>query len=158
MVKAYEAAVDSPDPSTQNGAVIVSVDELWDVTACNQFPRGVGYSDERWERPAKYAFIEHAERNAIFEATYEGVSLNGATLIAAWAACADCARAIVQAGISTLVRHNNPSHPDHDAWQESIAIGDTIMREGGVQIIEIEKVSAPHIQILRNGELFSPCS
>src|SRR4051812_44655189 len=69
---AYEYAIhNSTDPSTQNGAVLVhnmgkGRERVVVANGANHFPAGVKESPERWERPAKYAWVEHAERNAIF--------------------------------------------------------------------------------------------
>jgi len=77
--KAYEVALKSKDPSTQNGAlIIVALDEPFRAGAvlasdCNRFPDGVIETSERWERPLKYEYIEHAERNSIFTAARKGV-------------------------------------------------------------------------------------
>jgi dCMP deaminase len=149
MEAALASATDSPDPSTQNGATALDRDGNVVASDCNRFPDGVAYSEDRWERPIKYSFIEHAERNAIFAAGKAGRSLEGGTLVVPWAACADCARAIVQAGVRTLVRLPLPGA----RWAESIAIGDTIMAEAGVEIIEL---SSPLLQappLRHNGQV-----
>lgn len=67
----------SPDPSSQIGVVIVPLASHKRVMACNTFPERV---TPRLERPEKYAFIEHAERNGIYHAAKYGIVLNGATL------------------------------------------------------------------------------
>jgi dCMP deaminase len=155
MSLALSAASHSPDPSTQNGAVILGHPETAD---CNRFPVGVAYRDERWERPLKYRFIEHAERNAIYAAARNGVKTNGGTLVCPWAACSDCARAIVMAGIKTLVRFPMQNDATGNHWHDECAIGDTIMREGGVEIIEEEFRSAQIPNLLRNGKKWDPWS
>lgn len=55
----------------------------------------------------------HAEANAIFFAAKKGIALEGATLYCMYSPCTDCAEAIVQAGIKTVVfreffRDSNP--------------------------------------------------
>jgi dCMP deaminase len=127
---AYDLAENSPDKSTQVGAVIVDGDRAIGE-GFNQFPRGASYTAERWERPTKYAWIEHAERNAIYDCARYGQRAIGTTMYATGAACADCARAIVQAGITRVVTHPRISH---GAWGVSVAIGDQIMLEGGVKL------------------------
>jgi dCMP deaminase len=145
---ALRAAAMSPDPSTQNGAVLrFTVGVLAEQ---NRFPDGVGYTPARWERPLKYAVIEHAERNVIYRAARAGWATEGATLICPWAACADCARAIIQAGIVRLVRFE--AHASA-RWDDSIAIGDEMMREAGVEIVEVPmRDGAFGITLRRNGE------
>lgn len=45
----------------------------------------------------------HAEANAIAFAAREGISLKGSTLYCLYSPCVDCARLIIQAGISKVV-------------------------------------------------------
>lgn len=145
---AYRLARSSPDPSTQNGAVLIDSTTI-DLIAAgfNAFPIGVQYSEERWERPAKYSFIEHAERASIYRAAVLGVSTKGSTMVCPWAACSDCARAIVCAGVTRLVRHKDASDRSPDWWVDSIAVADTILAEGGVNVIDIVgSVGAPEVR------------
>jgi dCMP deaminase len=53
---------------------------------------GVKDSTDRFERPIKYMFFEHAERNAIFTAARHGIRTEGATLYVQALPCVDCAR------------------------------------------------------------------
>lgn len=140
---AFENARDhGTDPSTQNGAVIVDLDSdlggEWIVgEGANHFPKGVQENAKRWERPLKYQFVEHAERNAVFSAARSGNKLDGATMYCPWYACADCARAIIQAGIKEVVGHQKcfdltPAH-----WQESIANAFLMFEEAGVKTRKI---------------------
>jgi dCMP deaminase len=148
----------SPDPSTQNAALIVNgmVDgePLTAGYGHNDFPKGV---QPRLDRPAKYTFIEHAERNAIYDAALEGEATLDATMVALWAACADCARAIIQSGIKTLYRHSfytSHGHGDDSLdrmpWKASTDAGDQMLREAGVDIIEYDLYSGGAV-VLFNG-------
>lgn len=95
----------SKDPHTKIGAVIFNDDYTIISTGYNSFVRGL-YDDvpERSERPEKYDWIEHAERNAIYNAAREGHRLKGTNLILTppHFPCIECAKAIVQSGIKTL--------------------------------------------------------
>lgn len=94
----------SKDRSAKTGCVIVGSDRLIRSTGFNGFVRGV--NDDvaaRHERPAKYSWTEHAERNAIYNAASLGISLVGCTCYTNWFPCIDCARAIVQVGIVRIV-------------------------------------------------------
>lgn len=160
MIRTYEIALGSNDPSTQNGAIIVSKDDGdWKVIGqgFNTFPYGVKESRERWERPIKYQFVEHAERNSIYSAAINGKRTLGAVMICPWAACADCARGIIQSGITALVRHYEIGQNSPDHWKESIAAADQMLVEAGVEIIEwggkFENKPSP---IRLNGELWTP--
>jgi dCMP deaminase len=132
LALAYRQARDSPDPSTQNGAVIMDAHGFIVGQGCNTFPKKVAATAERLVSPVKYKFIEHAERNAIYDAVFRGHSLAGTTMYAAWAACSDCARAIIQSGITELVTHDIPQH--HDQGSDSIAAGMTMLKEAGVTV------------------------
>lgn len=152
MRDALNVALNSPDQSTQNGAVLLNAAGTRIGADCNRFPDGVSYDDSRWVRPLKYSFVEHAERNAIYQAAKFGNRALGGTLVAPWAACADCARSIIQAGIGKLVRCT----ADPNArWDESIAIGDTMMVEAGIIIVEIEPPEI-NFTLRRNGEEWPP--
>lgn len=157
MAAAIRAAALSPDPSTQNGALLATAggDPLWQTAQCNEFPRGVKYKPERWERPLKYSIIEHAERNCIYSAARHGLATDGLTMFSPWAACTDCARSIIQGGIVELV--TLPADP-HATWDESIAIAMTMLEEAGVKVTFLDE-PLPQVPVLRrNGKDWWPCS
>ena len=124
----------SKDTSTQVGAVIVDNENTILSVGYNGFPRGVDDSiEERFERPIKYMYTEHAERNAIYNAVRNGLRLKGAKIYIPWCSCADCARAIIQSGIKTVVMRE----PDYDVpkWGEHFAIAIEMNKESGVKVI-----------------------
>jgi dCMP deaminase len=99
----------SKDPSTKVGCVLVATDNSILSTGFNGFPRGVDETDqERWGRPQKYSRVEHAERNAIYNAAANGIRLRGARAYLNWepSPCADCARGLIQAGIVEVIGPN----------------------------------------------------
>lgn len=94
----------SKDRSAKTGCIIAGPDKLIRSTGFNGFVRGVDDDvDARHERPAKYSWTEHAERNAIFNSARLGIPLLGCTAYINWFPCIECARALVQVGISRLV-------------------------------------------------------
>ena len=92
MAEAYRAATGSPDPSTQNGAVLLCGDVA--ISGCNEFPKGV--SAEHWhgEKEGKYARVVHSEVSVLLNAAKLGVATAGSTLVCPWAACSNCAKHI----------------------------------------------------------------
>lgn len=94
----------SKDNYTQIGAVIVGNDHEIVSTGYNSFPRGLNDNvKERQERPEKYYWFEHAERNAIYNAARIGVSTKGTTMyLSCGLPCADCARGIINSGITRI--------------------------------------------------------
>lgn len=103
---AMVVATKSKDPSTKCSAICVSQDNSTLSTGFNGFPRGVNEDiPERWERPVKYEFIEHGERNCIHNAARQGISLSGSKMYLNYRpeCCADCTKAIIQAGIVEVI-------------------------------------------------------
>lgn len=105
MDKCYKAAERSPDESTHSGCYIVARDNTPISFGYNGFPRGLANTPERQERPLKYQYFEHAERNAIYNAGRKGTSCLDAKLYVNWLPCSDCARGIIQSGISEVIAH-----------------------------------------------------
>lgn len=125
----------SKDRSTKVGALAIDADGSPLTWGYNGFPRGC--DDDiaaRHERPAKYIWTEHAERNLIFNAARVGVSLRGGIVIVTKFPCVECARAIVQAGFTKLVS----TAPDDDSrWAESNAQAVALFFETSVEILYV---------------------
>lgn len=122
----------SRDNSTKVGCIIVDPD-TYDIlaTGYNGFPRKVNETAERQERPAKYIYTEHAERNCIDAAARRGTRLEGATAYVTMFPCSDCAKGLIQAGIKRLV---SPA-PDATRWAESHKYSLEMLHESGVSIV-----------------------
>ena len=104
MGVALLAARRSKDPSTQVGACIVSPEKIIISTGYNGLPNGCSDDEYPWGREGeetKYPYVVHAELNAILNAN--GRDLRGSKLFVALFPCNECAKAIIQAGIKTLV-------------------------------------------------------
>lgn len=105
MEGVYWVASKSKDPKTKIGAIIVK-DKRIVSTGYNGIPIGVNDAIEaRNQRPDKYKWYEHGERNAIYAAAKFGISTEGATLYTNALPCADCARGIIQCGITNVYVH-----------------------------------------------------
>lgn len=153
MRSAINYAVTSRDPSTQNSALLFDGNGQLLAHATNAFPNGVRANYKRWHtRPQKYFYVEHAERAVIYSAAMRGISTRGLTMVAVWASCADCARAIISSGITTLVRYQSP---DHERWAESTEIGEQMLKEAGVAVITLTDPLPDTAVLLRNGKEWS---
>jgi len=128
----------SDDPNTKNGAILISADGRIIGTGVNRFPRGVKVTPERLMRPMKYEFMEHAERTAIFDACRRCENTVGSTMYCPWYACAPCARAIIEAGIVRVIGHKQIFDRTPEHWKETIAIGNEMFREAGVEAIQFD--------------------
>lgn len=134
---ASQVKTKSKDQYTQIGAVIVGPDNEIVSTGYNSFPRGIDDTvQERQERPEKYFWFEHAERNAIYNAARIGVSTKGCTMyLTCDIPCADCARGIINAGITKIVC--NPyaeGGGKGPQWVESIRRSMIMFDEAGVKV------------------------
>lgn len=130
----------SEDRDFQVGCVIVGPEghEIR-ATGYNGLPRGVSdVDDARFDRASgeKFYWIEHAERNAIYNAARSGASLAGCTLYVNRFPCADCGRAIIQSGITQIVA---PPIPKADgALDYSFKVSHEMLCEAGIDILEYD--------------------
>ena len=104
---AKEIASWSKDPSKQIGAVAIGEKGQVLAQGYNGFPRGIADSDHRYnDRNEKYKYVVHAEMNCIYNATFNGVSLQRATIyISGLPVCSECAKGLIQVGIKRVVYH-----------------------------------------------------
>jgi len=119
--------------TTKVGAVIIGKNGEGGPWGYNGAPRKCNADeDERKERPEKYFWFEHAERNAIYAAAKAGFSTDGTTLVVTHPPCMDCARAIVQAGIVRVIAAN--AEAEFTArWLESTVRTKRLFDECGIE-------------------------
>jgi len=147
---AYQAASWSKDTSTQVGATITTMDGHPRSFGFNGFPIGVNDDvPERHERPEKYQWFEHAERNALY---LSDSSLKGCILFITHLPCPDCTRGIIQKGIKyVVVDKYNEGGIKREFWEDKYKISLTMMEEAG---IVLETVYADVTLSRLDGELF----
>lgn len=168
MKSAYSHAMaHATDPSTQNGAILVNGYSEILASGANHFPRGVKETPERWQRPAKYLRVEHAERNCIYDAARRGVKTDGLIMVCPWAACSDCARAIIQAGIRHVISHRVPELDENGfvpgqqgaaRWSETIEVAMNMFQEAHVRFETLEgKIDKDNnLALRRDGKIIHP--
>ena len=100
MGLAFWIASFSKDPSTQNGAIIVSSDNRPLGHGYNGPPRAYSDFDVDWARPAKYRDMVHAEMNAIWHCSE---SPSGATLYCTAIPCEACMLQLVVVGLEKII-------------------------------------------------------
>jgi dCMP deaminase len=133
---AEQVKLKSKDQSTQIGAVIVGIDNEVLSTGYNSFPRGMDDSkQERQERPEKYFWFEHAERNAIYNAARVGTPLKNSTIyLTSGLPCMDCARGIVNSGIKIVYCKEVCTTKNKEKWDESQKKSLQLLLECGVDV------------------------
>ena len=105
MSMAHLSAMRSKDPNTQVGACIVNKDKRVVGLGYNGFPRGCDDDIYPWQREGntlntKYAYVVHAELNAILNSIQ---NLAGCTIYVSLFPCNECAKAIIQSGITKVI-------------------------------------------------------
>ena len=92
--------------------------------------------NERWDRPQKYDWVEHAERNAIYNAARMGIPLKGCSAFITLAPCAACTRALIQSGI---VEVYGPAFPNGEEYKDyGFDKSQIMLREGGINYVVTE--------------------
>lgn len=152
----------SKDKSTKVGVVFLSKDEKTPLSfGFNGMPRGVDETKpERHERPEKYLWAEHAERNGIYNIARE--VLQGHIMFSTKFPTMEAARAIASTGIKTLVLQDfYPDKTETDVIEKVTQL----FQETNVKIhyiinnpqTKIEQKYLNYINVLKNyANLFSP--
>lgn len=163
--EAYKEAVKSPDPSNQNGAILV--EREWSKHFCyteeivaygyNTFPPQIPITPELLnDRDQKLFFIEHAERYCIYNGVRNRANFDRCTLYVPWFACSDCARAIGLVGIRKVIGHKQRMDTTPERWKKSVDAGlDYLIKLG----VELEFYDGPIFDapsILVNGQFWNP--
>lgn len=132
-------ATRSKDPHTQVGCIIAGPAHEIRSTGYNSLPRGIRDDvAERLERPTKYLWMEHAERNAIYNAARCGTTLDGCTIYIELMPCMDCARAIVQAGIrEVVVSRERMGQYSSDYYDEHFRMVEVLFQEAAIKVRQV---------------------
>ena len=136
MSMVYLISMKSKDQSTHIGSVIVGPKNEIISLGFNSFPMGIDDSvEERQERPEKYSFFEHGERNSIYLATRNGVSLKNSKMYTQGMPCTDCCRGIIQVGIEEVILHKSwDDLSGQEKWKDSAIRSKQMFMEAGVKI------------------------
>jgi len=133
---AKEISTWSKDPSTQVGAIAVK-DRKVLAQGYNGFPRKMKDLEDRYNnREEKYTYIVHAEKNVIYNATYNGVSLKDSTMyVYGLPVCSECAKGIIQCGVKRVVMLEMIVP---EKWRESFKNTKLMFDEAGVKYDSIK--------------------
>ena len=131
------ASLRSKDPNSQVGACIVDQDNKILSMGYNGFPRGCSDDEFPWAREGdtletKYAYVTHSELNAILN--YRGGSLEGCKIYVTLFPCNECAKAIIQAGIKTVIYDSDK----YDGTPMNI-VSKQLLSAAGVEVIKYKR-------------------
>ncbi len=101
MGAAFNIAKWSSSRGDKVGAILITP-KVYFIDRC-EFPEGVSRLDNRYVKPDRFIWTDHAERRVIYSAARYGIATKGATIYTTWFPCSECAKAISQAGINNLV-------------------------------------------------------
>lgn len=144
MAMAHLAAFRSKDPNTKVGACIVNKDNRVVGLGYNGFPFGCSDKCYPWQREGefldtKYPFVVHAELNAILNSI---MPLKGCTIYVSLFPCNECAKAIIQSGIDTVV-YEEDKYDGTDANTAS----KRMFRDAGVKLIKLAEQIKVSVEI-----------
>ncbi|MBR2187832.1 MAG: dCMP deaminase family protein [Eubacterium sp.] len=137
MAVAKLAGQRSKDPNSQVGSCIVSQDNKILSIGYNGLPAGCSDDEFPWAREdddplkTKYVYVTHSELNAILN--YRGGSLEGTKIYVSLFPCNECAKAIIQAGIKTVIY-------DSDKYNgtPSVTASKMMLASAGVEIVRYQ--------------------
>ncbi|WP_273235075.1 deoxycytidylate deaminase [Ileibacterium valens] len=134
MAMAHLAAFRSKDPNTKVGACIVNPQKRVVGLGYNGFPRGCSDHSYPWGREGnfldtKYPYVVHAELNAILNSIQ---NLTDCTIYVSLFPCHECAKAIIQSGISTVIYESDK----YDGTEDNIA-SKRMFQSAGVKLIQL---------------------
>ncbi len=139
---AYDVAATSLDPSTQNGAILVDPARGPILSANNHFALGIERTEERDnDREAKLRNTVHAESGAILHAASAGIRTSGLVLVCPWAACTECAKAIIEARIHEVVVHKELLAMTPVRWSDEVYHGGLMLKEANVKYTVVTGVA-----------------
>ena len=140
MKLAREISTWSKDPSRRIGAVAIGENRRILSTGYNGFPSDIEDSVERLrDREEKYKYVIHAEKNCIYNACLNGISLQGASLYV-WGlpVCSECAKGVIQVGISKVYYgHVTDDEYDDAYWTKSFRITQSMFDEVGIEVFHM---------------------
>ena len=108
MRVAVAASLRSKDPNTQVGACIADVNHRILSVGYNGTPIGLDDDEFPWDASDdplrdKHSYVIHAEANAILNYRGTLADMTGATVYVTLFPCQECAKMLVQAGITEVV-------------------------------------------------------
>ncbi len=149
MGLAHLSALRSKDPNTQVGAAIVDENHRVVSVGYNGMPKGCSDDVFPWSREGallqtKYAFVVHAELNAILNSKYP---VSGCTLYVSLFPCNECAKAIIQAGIRRIVYES-------DKYQntDNTIASRRMLKAAGIELVQLENTVVLHVEKVCNPE------
>jgi len=134
MELAKQVGTWSKDPSKQIGAIAIGSKGQVLAQGYNGFPRGIDDNESRLNtKETKYKYVVHAEMNLIYNATFNGISLNGSTVyVSGLPVCSECAKGLIQVGVKQIVMSKDSLEGADEKWLDSFELTIALLNEAGI--------------------------
>lgn len=160
FTEVIKTSLRSHDSSSQVGCVITTADHVPVSKGYNGLVRGVNPQDpyvfeQLQKRPEKYMWYEHAERNAIYNASRLSRSVLRCELHVTGIPCTDCCRAICQTGIAKvrILKETNDLWGKHPQWESGFEAAMYMFKAAGVEVEICDVKISFQIPIRLGGQL-----
>lgn len=149
----YTISRKSKDPRTKVGAVVVGDSNEIISTGFNSLPKG--FDDTKtyvYEKPSKLVYFEHAERNALYNACYNGNITKEKTMYINSFPCPECMRGIINSGIKKIVIHMEYV-TSQNLNDDKIKISKEMAFDSNLDI-KYSNIKIPQIKVFYDGNIY----
>jgi len=138
MSLSHLSGMRSKDPNTQVGACIVNQNNRVVGIGYNGMPYGCSDDEYPWDREGdfmntKYAYVVHAELNAILNST---VPLDNCKIYVSLFPCNECAKSIIQSGIKEIIYES-----DKYDGTDVVNASKRMLKSAGVKLRKIDAIN-----------------
>lgn len=118
----------SKDPDTQVGACLVDNQNRILGNGYNGMPRGCPDDLFPWNKPDKHLYVCHAEMNALINVNNWSL-LTGSRLYSTLFPCNECAKLIIQSGVTEVIYKDKKPHHDYVPSQKMFQSAGVVYRQ-----------------------------
>jgi dCMP deaminase len=126
----------SPDPTRKVAALIVKNDEIIS-TGFNDWADIKDKNPKYLEKPHKYFYLEHAERNAIFSAIINNIDVKDSIMYINWWPCSECVKVMIKFKIKEIVV---PPKPTGKTLQASFDAAEHMLNNSNIKVTICEEL------------------
>jgi dCMP deaminase len=143
----------SQDSNTQVASALVSWTGGLLLAGWNELPTALCNKGYPKSANTKNYCTEHAERRVLYKAVENDIPTKGLQMYGTWIGCSECARAIIQFGITRVVTFRKLVELTPPKWEESVYQGLNMMKDAGITVVGWSGELRPSNKIRFNGEL-----
>ena len=146
----------SKDPKTQVGACLVDAFNRVLGNGYNGMPRGCPDSEFPWHSPEKHLYVCHAEMNALLNVNNWSL-VPGSSLYTTLFPCNECAKMIIQSGVSEVVYKAIKDKPEsNQACFRMFRSAGVTLRQFQLEPVVISVSKEPTVDLLAREQQQNP--